>query len=120
MVGGKDRLDGKYDGAESHYRVSLSMARQHDLPIMATALYAFADLALARGQHTRALRLAGASDALSARLGEDKSMEMSMIGDVRAAATSFMGKVAADSIYEEGRAMELHDAVEYALGQEGA
>jgi predicted ATPase/class 3 adenylate cyclase len=120
MVGGKDRLDGKYDSAESHYRVSLSMSRQHDLPIMATALYAFADLALARGQHTRALRLAGASDALSARLGEDKSMEMSMIGDVRAAATSFLGKDAADSLYEEGRAMELHDAVECALGQEGA
>lgn len=111
-----DRFDGRYDAAESHYRASLSAARQYDLPIVATALYAFADLALARGQHARALRLAGASEALSERLGEDRSFEMTMVGDVRGAAGSFFGEAAAQSLFQEGWAMELADAVAYALG----
>jgi hypothetical protein len=108
-------VDGRYDSAESHYRTSLSAARQYDLPIMVTALYAFADLAQARGQHARALRLAGASEGLSEKLGEDLSFEMAMVGDVRGAAGSFLDEAAAQNLYQEGRAMDLEDVVAYAL-----
>ena len=118
LVGGFDRNDGRYDAAESHYRASLSAARQYDLPIMATTLYAFADLALARGQHARALRLAGASEALSERLGEDRSLEMAMVGDVRRAASAFFDEAAAQGLYQEGLVMEVEDVVAYALRPE--
>ncbi len=118
LMGGFDRLDGRFDAAESRFRASLSAAREYELPIMATALYGFADLALGRGQHARALRIAGASEAVSERFGEDRSFEMALVGDVREAAGSFFTAAAAQSLYEEGRAMELDDAVAYALRPE--
>ncbi|HET6771344.1 MAG TPA: adenylate/guanylate cyclase domain-containing protein [Actinomycetota bacterium] len=121
LIGHVDRMEGKNEDAESRFRASLSSSRQHDLLyVIASGLYAFADLALTRGQHERAIRLAGASDALRERLGEVRSFEKELVGDVREAASSFMDEATAESLYKEGRRMEADDAVAYALQQAGA
>jgi hypothetical protein len=83
----------------------------------ASGLYAFADLALAAGHPERALQLAGASDALREREGEMWSFEKAIAGDVREAARSFLDETRSESLYQQGRAMELSDAVAYALQQ---
>jgi predicted ATPase/class 3 adenylate cyclase len=116
MMGHADRIEGNKEAAEKWYRASLLTSRQHDLPVMtASALYAFADLALARSQHERAIRLAGASRALRERLGEAWSFETYVVGDVPKAARAFLDEATADSLYEEGQAMGIEDAAAYAL-----
>ncbi len=116
IVGGIDRYEGDHDAAETRLRSSLSLAGQHDhLVIVASAIYALADLAVARGQHDRALRLVGASEALRDRVGQPPPLEMAMVGDVRGAAASYLDEATAAIFIEEGRAMSLHDAVAYAL-----
>jgi predicted ATPase len=116
MMGHADRIEGNGEAAEKWYRASLLTSRQHDLPVMtASALYAFADLALARNQHDRAIRLAGASRALRERLEEAWSFETYVVGDVPNAARAFLDEATADRLYEEGRAMGVDDAVAYAL-----
>lgn len=121
LLGGVDRFEGNFDAAESRFRASLTAARQHDLPVVvASALYAIADLALARGQPERALRLVGACEAMRDEIGEAPSGEMAFVGDVRGAASALMDAAAAESLYEQGRAMELDDAVAYALEDEVA
>jgi predicted ATPase/class 3 adenylate cyclase len=120
MLGQVDRIEGSFEAAEARYRASLSASRQNDRPVVtASVLYAYADLALARGQHERAMRLVGASDALRARHGELRSFDAEFLGDVRAAAHSFLDEAAEERLYQEGWAMELKDAVAYAL-QHGA
>jgi predicted ATPase/class 3 adenylate cyclase len=116
MVGQVDRIEGNLEAAEALYRTSLSASRQNDqLLVTASVLYAHADLALARGQHERALRLAGASDALRDRLGELRSFDADFLGDVRSAARSFVDEATAERLYQDGRAMELDEAVAYGL-----
>jgi hypothetical protein len=118
MLGHADRIEGKEEAAEKWYRASLLACRQHDLTVLtASVLYAFADLALARRQHERAIRLAGASGALRQRLGEVWSFETYLVGDVAKAARPFLDEATADSLLEEGRAMGVEDAVAYALQQ---
>jgi hypothetical protein len=57
-----DRIEGNYEAAEKWFRAGLLTSRQHDLPVMtASFLYAYADLALARRRHERAISLAAAS-----------------------------------------------------------
>ncbi|MFN2557884.1 MAG: hypothetical protein ABR592_13650 [Nitriliruptorales bacterium] len=84
------RKEGNGEAAERRYRASLSVFRQLD-NLMGTewALYAFADLALLRGQHERALRLVGASDALRERVGE-AVLEKAIMGDVAEIARTFL------------------------------
>jgi predicted ATPase/class 3 adenylate cyclase len=116
LLGGVDRFEGNFEAAESRFRASLTAARQHHLPIVvASVLYAMADLAVARGQPARALRLVGACDAMRDEIGEAPSGEMAFVGDVRGAASALMNAAAAESLYQQGRAMALDDAVGYAL-----
>jgi predicted ATPase/class 3 adenylate cyclase len=118
MVGQVNRIEGNLEAAEALYRSSLSSSRQNNqLLVTASVLYAYADLALARGQHARAIRLAGASDALRDRLGELQSFDAEFLGDVPAASRSFVDEATAERLYRDGRAMELDEAVTYALQQ---
>ncbi|MFN2557961.1 MAG: AAA family ATPase [Nitriliruptorales bacterium] len=118
MVGGVDRMEGKVEAADRRFRASLSAFRQID-NLMGTSwvIYSFADLALLRGQHERALRLVGASDALRGGV-EMPGLATAMMGDVGATARSYLDQVTAESLYQEGQAMELEYAVEYALQNE--
>lgn len=121
LLGGVDRAEGNFEAAESRFRASLSAARQYHLPIVvASVLYAMADLALARGQPARALRLVGACDAMRDEIGEAPSGEMAFVGDVRGAASAMMDAAAAESLYQQGRAMAVDEAVAYALEDEVA
>jgi predicted ATPase/class 3 adenylate cyclase len=118
MLGQVGRIEGHFEAAEARYRTSLLASRQNDqLLVAASVLYAYGDLALAFGQHERAIRLAGASDALRDRLGELRSFDADLFGDIRAAARSFIDEAAAERLYQDGRAMELDEAVAYALQQ---
>jgi predicted ATPase/class 3 adenylate cyclase len=121
LLGGVDRAEGNLEAAESRFRTSLTAARQHDVPVViASALYAIADLALARGQPERALRLVGACEAMRDEIGEAPSGEMAFVGDVRGAASAMMDAEAAESLYQQGRAMAVDEAVAYALEDEVA
>jgi predicted ATPase/class 3 adenylate cyclase len=118
LLGHIDKLEGDDEAAENRYRASLSASWRLGVPMMtASGLYAFADLALAAGHPERALQLAGASDALRDREGEMWSFEKAIAGDVREAARSFLDETRSESLYQQGRAMELSDAVAYALQQ---
>ncbi len=115
-VGWLDQREGEEASAEQRYRSSLKMARTYDIMlVLAMDLYAFADLALARGQFERALCLAGASQTLRDRIGEAPSLEKAAVGDVRAKALAFVDEATADSAYEKGREMDPDEAVAYAL-----
>ena len=116
LLGGIDRFEGNDEAAEKRYRASLSVAHQHGILIMiASTLYAFADLAVRRGQPERALRLVGASEVIRERVGEALAMEREMVGDVAGAARALLDAATSDRLYQEGRAMEPDDAVAYAL-----
>ncbi|MEX0629140.1 MAG: hypothetical protein WEE67_01730 [Chloroflexota bacterium] len=119
-MGGVDRIEGNDAAAEKRFRSSLTAAQRHDLTgLAASGMYAFADLALFRGQHERAIRLAGASDALRERAGEASPLEIQMVGDVRGAASSFLDDATAERMYQEGHGMEVDRAVAYALQEAG-
>jgi len=121
LLGSVEGLGGNYDAGEERLRASLTIAQQHKLPVMiASCLYSFAYLALARGLHQRAVRLMGATEALREVVGEAPQGEVAIMGDVRGLATAFLDEVTAKRVYVEGRAMELDDAVEYALQPERA
>jgi hypothetical protein len=118
-LGQLDRSEGHEEAAERRYRSSLTASWRRDFKLLATSvLYAFADLALLRGQQERALRLAGASRC-PARTPRDKSpLEKASVRDVRAAARDCVDEATIEALYGEGRAMELEDAVAYALQHE--
>ena len=121
LLGYVDRDEGDDEAAEARFRSSLTAFLLHGFVMPATsALYAFADLALDRGQHERALRLAGASDALREPFGDKSPAEKASVTDVPAAARSVLEEAAAEALYQEGRAMELDAAVAYALERDGA
>jgi len=116
LLGGAEEMGGDLQAAEHHYSTSLVGAQQHGiLTTAASALYAFAHIALTREQHERALRLTGASDALRDRVGDAPPMEVAMVGDVRGPASASLDPDRAEVVYQEGRAMDLDEAVSYAL-----
>jgi predicted ATPase/class 3 adenylate cyclase len=120
LVGAVDRIEGNDEAAEKRFRSSLIAAQRHDLMgLAASGLYAFADLALFRGQHERAIRLTGATDAIRERVGEAAPLEIQIVGDVRGAASSFLDEANAERLYQEGRGMEVERAVAYALQEKG-
>jgi tetratricopeptide (TPR) repeat protein len=118
LIGQIDRFEGNDDDAEKRYRSSLTASCEHDFLMLATSvLYAFADLALLRGQHERAIRLAGASDALREPFGDKSPLEKASVTDIPAAVRPLMGEATAEAQYQEGLAMKFEEAVAYALHQ---
>jgi predicted ATPase/class 3 adenylate cyclase len=119
QLGFLDRLEGADDDAERHFRASLTRLHHIDAVMLAsTIVNAFADLAGRRGQHERALRLAGAADALREPLGEKSPLEEAVTVDVREASRSFVEEENAENLNEEGRALTFDEAVRYALENE--
>jgi hypothetical protein len=74
-----------------------------------------AAVAQVRGDPERAVRLVGASEAIREQIGDAPAPEMALMGDVRGAASEDLEADVADRLYAEGRAMELGEAVAYAL-----
>lgn len=118
-VGHLDRLEGSLDAAENRYRKSLSGLREVESALgVGWVVYGFADLALARGQYERAVRLAGASRAIRDREGEVWSFDYVFVGDVRERARAFLDEATAENLYREGLEMQFEEAVAYALQPE--
>jgi tetratricopeptide (TPR) repeat protein len=119
IVSQVDRKEGKFEAADKRIRSGLSTFQQLDSPMGTMwALYSFADVALHRGEQERALRLVGACDALRERVGDMPTLAMATMGDVGEAARSILNEATAESLYQEGLAMDLDDAVAYALRHE--
>ncbi|MBA2769829.1 MAG: hypothetical protein H0U35_12025 [Sporichthyaceae bacterium] len=119
MASGADRGAGALDAAEQRVRSALSAFREIDSGMgTAWALYSLGDVDLLRGRHERALRLVGASDKLLAEVGDLPALAKASMGDVGAAARSFLDEAAAEQAYQEGLGMSLEDAVAYVLHRE--
>jgi hypothetical protein len=119
LLGYLDRAEDDPDTAERHFRASLTAFRGIDAVMMAaTLLNAFADLALRRGRHERALRLAGAYDALREPFGERSPLEQASTVDVRGELRGVVDDGRAAAVYDAGRAMALDEAIEYALEED--
>jgi predicted ATPase/class 3 adenylate cyclase len=116
IVSQVDRKQGHFEAAEERMRTALSAFQQLDSEMGTMwALYSFADLALHLGQHERALRLVGACDSLQERVGEMPTLVTATMGDVAQSARSSLEVAAAESAYGEGRAMQVKDAIAYAV-----
>ncbi|HUG55592.1 MAG TPA: LuxR C-terminal-related transcriptional regulator [Candidatus Limnocylindrales bacterium] len=106
---------GSHDAAEEAFLEVLRIfqAIGSEIPI-ARALEGLAIVATARGQHGRAIRLAGAADAARERGGDTlprRRADVEALDEV----TARLGSRAAN-LYSEGRAMPLDRAIAYGLG----
>jgi tetratricopeptide (TPR) repeat protein len=81
---------------------------------MAIVMDNLAAKASAEGQHLRALRLGGASEAIKEAAGGHAPPALIDLPDPRVAARAVLGDAAVDAAWEEGRAMTLDQAVAYA------
>jgi hypothetical protein len=83
---------------------------------LALVLDGFADLSLAEGDPERAMRLVGAADAFRQRSENVASFDV-WIEEPREQARGLLDEETAGRLFAEGRAMDAHDAVRYALGE---
>lgn len=120
FMAGVERVAGNEEAAEAWVRTSLALARDHGLlNVVASGLWAMAAVAREGGDPERAMRLVGASEAIRERVGDAPAPEMALMGDVRGAAAADLDADLASRLYDEGRRMELADAVAYALEPAG-
>lgn len=108
---------GELGFAEAQFEEALALqAELTDQMVAQYSLMGFALVASARGQYARAGRLFGAADSLRERIGtplphSQRHRYELLVASIRAA----LGEVAFREIWEEGRAMTLEQAIEYAL-----
>jgi non-specific serine/threonine protein kinase len=81
---------------------------------MTTSLDNLAAQASGRGEHLRALRLAGASEALKETVGGRAPDPLIDLPDPREAARAELGDTVVDAAWEEGRQMPLEKVLAYA------
>jgi predicted ATPase len=110
---------GEHDAAHQWLAQALGVAREiEDDSAVALALSAAARSAARRGQATRALRLAGAADAIHLALRTPPGhLEAAQMACDLEPARQALGP-AAGTTEQEGREMSLEDATEYALREE--
>ena len=106
---------GNHDEARRFIREGLELlVEDENLPMMVTSLFFYAVLAGAEGQHERAARLWAAGEDLRESIGGAPSAVMKL-EDPTPAARQAIGSEAVDRAVAEGRAMDLDNAVAYAL-----
>ena len=110
---------GEHDAAHQWLAQALGVAREiEDDSAVALALSAAARSAARRGQATRALRLAGAADAIHLALRTPPvHLEAAQMACDLEPARQALGP-AAGTTEQEGREMSLEDAIGYALREE--
>ena len=117
MLAQTDRNAGDLDAAEERLCSSLSSFRAIE-SVMGTAwaLYQFADLAVQRGRHERALRLVAASEKLLDEVGgELPAPVVATTGDLGAITRASLDELTAERAHREGLAMTAEEAVAYAV-----
>jgi non-specific serine/threonine protein kinase len=111
---------GQFEQAEAWLVTSLRL--QHECGerwIMNQTLERLAAVAAARGQAERAMRLAGAAAGVSERLGIQRPpAEQQKLERWLQPQRQVLGAHAGDLAWSQGRALELEDAVEFALGSD--
>jgi hypothetical protein len=111
------RYAGDHAAARERYGRSLVVFLElGSLVEMTLGLYGFADLALAEGDPQRAIRLAGAAEALRER-SENVQMFDMWIPDPAERARALLDEETAERLFAEGRALDADQAVRYALGE---
>jgi predicted ATPase/DNA-binding SARP family transcriptional activator/Tfp pilus assembly protein PilF len=120
LLGHVERAVGDYARAAALYQESLQLRREMDnVLFIALSMEDFAGLAARQGQSERAVRLLGAAEALCQTLvrtppaGDAAEYERTV-----AAAHTALSEEAFASVWEQGRAMTLEQAVGYALERE--
>jgi tetratricopeptide (TPR) repeat protein len=108
---------GDFAAARSYLEGGLAIARVLDFTIgLATPLMYFAALAAAQGHPSRALRLAGASDALAASVGGVATrLTRPLVERWLEKSRLELGPKRSEAHWAEGRAMSRERAIEYAL-----
>jgi DNA-binding CsgD family transcriptional regulator/tetratricopeptide (TPR) repeat protein len=118
-------LQGDHERAKSHYEESLVVSRVlGDKMIASESLDRLACVAGADGEARRAARLFGASEAMRVTLREAVAFQHSPEEEAwrepyRTTTRSRLGELAWEGALAQGRAMELDEAIEYALATEG-
>ena len=111
---------GDYASARGYHEESLTIRREiGDRQGIAKSLEAFAGLAADQENPERAARLWGAAEALREEIGSplapnDREAYEREVAQAR----QVLGEAAFAAAWEEGRAMTMEQAVEYALGEE--
>ena len=109
----------EHDLAERFLKEALVLSRElGNWADGAYCLEGFAGLAGAKAQGGRAARLWGAAEALRKTIGAPLSSEGRQYFErIMVAARAQLGEAAWEAAFAEGRAMELEEAVEYALSE---
>lgn len=116
FLGQLDRLEGNLEAAQLRYRQSLESSRSlGNLWGISFAIYGFADLALAREDYERAVRLGEAVRAIRADVGEVSDTETLLLRDAVEDARAHMDVESYERARAEGRSMSVEEATAYAL-----
>jgi predicted ATPase/DNA-binding SARP family transcriptional activator/DNA-binding CsgD family transcriptional regulator len=113
-------LQKDYGRTEVLCKECLELSRQSGMVHnIAYVLQISAALAGSRGQPVRSARLWGAAEALREAIGTSFSpMEHRTYGPYIAAARAQLGDAAWEAAWQEGRAMSMEEAIEYALSED--
>jgi tetratricopeptide (TPR) repeat protein len=119
-VGSILRLMGRLEEAELALVGSLSAGRLIAGNVgAATVTWQLAAVASGRGNHERALRLAGFSESMSERIGGSPPRALMLLpelGSVKTAARQALDDDAIERLWAAGRAMSSDEAIAYAVG----
>jgi hypothetical protein len=120
-IGSVHRMAGRLDDAENHFRQALGAYRDDDNAGLGSAgavTIQLAGVAAARGDHERSLRLGGFVEAIADRLGGILPPALMRVPDLKAMARESLDEATVERLWAEGKAMETHRAMSYALGEE--
>ena len=116
FLGQLDRLEGNLEAAELRYRQSLESSRGlGNLWGVSFAIYGFADLALARDDYERAVKLGQAASAIRADVGTVSDTETLLLRDAVEEARTHMDVESYERARAEGMSMSVEEATTYAL-----
>jgi predicted ATPase/DNA-binding SARP family transcriptional activator len=118
-LGRTDRIQGDFVAAQDHFRESLQLFREiGDLRGVTYVLVGYAGLAVAQNEARRAARLGGAVANLRQALGP--LLEIGLLAEHDEDVTAVRAQLG-DTLFEEawdqGRALDVAEAIAYALGQ---
>jgi tetratricopeptide (TPR) repeat protein len=115
IAGRADAELGDLDASRRQLLEALGMAVAFgDRTGVALSFDNLADEDISRGQPERAMRLAGASEAIKEVVGGQAPPELIHLPDPRARARSLLSEAAIQAAWNEGRAMTLEQALDYA------
>ncbi|HEX2266612.1 MAG TPA: tetratricopeptide repeat protein, partial [Actinomycetota bacterium] len=120
-IGSVYRMAGRLDDAEHHFRQALIAYRDDadaGLPTTGAVTIQLAGVAAARGDHERSLRLGGFVEAIADRLGGILPPALMRVPDLRAMAGKSLDAATVDRLWAEGKALDTHRALSYAIGEE--